>query len=137
MSKLAIALAVMVGMAQATLANDFPGRARVLAAAERLAEKIEIYDSSLHLVAAPADYVEKVHHSEESVLELVELVRTGTYAEAREENTHVHNDMWLMYNHFIQIQQLLYNHTVVNNWNQMIYAHNDLLRAWRWAHIHP
>jgi len=136
MTKLAIALAVMVGMAQATIANDFPGRPRVLRAAEVLAERIEIYDSSLHLVQAPDDFIEKVHHSEESVLELVELLQAGTYADAYAENKHVHNDMWLMYNRFIQIQPLLYNPTVVNNWNQMIYAHNALLRAWRGAQFH-
>lgn len=132
MKKLALAL-VVFGLAQTSFAS-FPGQDRVLRAAERLAEKIEIYDESLHLVTAPEDYIEKVHHSEESILALIEILKTGSYAEAKEENTHVHNDMWLMYNHFIQIQSLIYNYTVVNNWNQMIYAHNDLLRAWRWAH---
>lgn len=136
MTKFAVALAMLVGLSQTTLADDFPGRPRVLRAAEVLAEKIEIYDSSLHLVQAPNDYIEKVHHSEESVNELVELLRTGTYGEAVEENRHVHNDMWLMYNQFITIQPLLYNPTVVNNWNQMIYAHNALLAAWRHAEFH-
>ena len=136
MTKLAIALAIFIGMAQTSIADDFPGRPRVLRAAEVLAERIEIYDSSLHLVQAPNDYIEKVHHSEESVTELVELLKKGTYAEALEENRHVHGDMWLMYNHFITIQSLLYNATVVQNWNHMIYAHNDLLRAWKGAQFH-
>jgi len=136
MSKMLVALALVMGMSQVTLADDFPGRPRVLRAAEKLAELIEVYDSSLHLVQAPNDYIEKVHHSEESVLELVELLKSGTYADAVEENRHVHNDMWLMYNQFITIQPLLYNPTVVRNWNNMIYAHNALLAAWRHAQFH-
>lgn len=98
-------------------ADHWHNRPNVINAAARLATEIEHLDESLHNVHAPTHFIQKVHHTEETVTEFVQMVRSGVaYHEAKSEFDHIRQDMQLITNEFNQHSHLLADPKVASEW---------------------
>lgn len=99
----------------------------VIRAAQVLAKEIEHLDESLHDAGAPAEFVRKVHHTEESVNEFVAMVIGGAaYPQAMQEFNHIREDIRFIETEFSKHPHLFSHPKVASEWRATRMAYRKL-----------
>lgn len=118
----ALALVGFTGQAKA----EWQNRPQVIRSAETLRDEVEHFDEAMHQGGAPAHFIEKVHHFEETVMEFAQMVRTCSYQEAYQEMNHIRQDIQMLRSEFNAHPQLLQNFQIYTEWNHVRTAYRYL-----------